>query len=127
VVPAAIAIAALMMVAANSVSIEYGEEDLSSKEALWTLYERWSAEYKEYRVKRRPDEKAWCFKIFNQNARSIHDFNKKGNTGCWSVIFMGLGLLIESTPLALIEDNPIFLGNGPLLPAPIRSARTNIH
>jgi hypothetical protein len=39
-VPAAIAIAALMMVAVNSVSIEYGEEDLSSKEALWTLYER---------------------------------------------------------------------------------------
>jgi hypothetical protein len=43
------------------------------------------------------------------------------------VIFMGLGLLIESTPLALIGDNPIFLGNGPLLPAPIRSDGTNIH
>jgi hypothetical protein len=40
---------------------------------------------------------------------------------------MGLGLLIESTPLALIGDNPIFLGNGPLLPAPIRSVGTNIH
>jgi KDEL-tailed cysteine endopeptidase len=70
------AAAILMMVAASSGRIEYGEEDLSSKEALWALYQRWSVVYN---VNRQPAEKARRFEIFKQNARRIHDFNKKGN------------------------------------------------
>jgi KDEL-tailed cysteine endopeptidase len=91
VVLAAAAIAALMMVAASGGGgIEYGEEDLSSEEALWALYERWSAEYK---VKRQPDEKARRFEIFKQKARMIHEFNKKGNAG----YMLGLNLFSDMT------------------------------
>jgi KDEL-tailed cysteine endopeptidase len=74
--------AATMMVAAfvaaSSGGIDYGEVDLSSEEALWALYERWSAEYN---VKRQTDEKARRFNIFRQKARYIHDFNKQGDAG----------------------------------------------
>jgi hypothetical protein len=46
---------------------------------------------------------------------------------CWSLISTRLGLLTKSTPSALIEGSPRFLGSGLLLSVPIRSTGTNVH
>jgi KDEL-tailed cysteine endopeptidase len=92
--PALVLAAATIMTAAfaaaSSGGIDYGEEDLSSEESLWALYERWSAEYN---VKRQADEKARRFNIFKQKARYIHDFNKQGNAG----YTLGLNLFGDMT------------------------------
>jgi hypothetical protein len=58
--------------------IDFGEEDLALEEALWALYQRWSAEYK---VQRDAGEKLRLFDIFKKRAaaRFVHDFNKLGN------------------------------------------------
>jgi KDEL-tailed cysteine endopeptidase len=72
------AAAILMMVAASSGRIEYGEEDLSSEEALWALYQRWSAVYN---VNRQPDEKARRFEIFTQDPRLQQERQRGLHTG----------------------------------------------
>lgn len=75
---------AMLGLAAASGGSEFGEEDLSSDEALWALYERWSAEYRveraAYKVGRDVEEKVRRFNIFKHNARRVHDFNH-GNAG----------------------------------------------
>jgi KDEL-tailed cysteine endopeptidase len=92
--PALVPAAATMMMAAfaaaSSGGIDYREKHLSSEEALWALYERWSIDYK---VKCQADEKARRFNIFKQRARYVHDFNKQGNAG----YTLGLNLFADMT------------------------------
>jgi KDEL-tailed cysteine endopeptidase len=92
--PALVPAAATMMMAAfaaaSSGGIDYREKHLSSEEALWALYERWSIDYK---VKCQADEKARRFNIFKQRARYVHDFSKQGNAG----YTLGLNLFADMT------------------------------
>jgi KDEL-tailed cysteine endopeptidase len=95
------AMAMLVVAAAPSGGIDFGEEDLASEEALWALYERWSAEYK---VQRDVGEKLRRFDIFKQRARFVHDFNKLGNAS----FTLGLNMFGDMTTEEIHEmsSNP---------------------
>ncbi|XP_042380640.1 thiol protease SEN102-like [Zingiber officinale] len=54
--------------------IPFTEEDLSSEERLWALYEQWRSHHT---VSRDLDEKLRRFNVFKQNMKFIDEFNKK--------------------------------------------------
>ncbi|KAG6513522.1 hypothetical protein ZIOFF_023853 [Zingiber officinale] len=54
--------------------IPFTEEDLSSEDRLWALYERWRSHHT---VSRDLDEKRRRFNVFKHNIKFIHEFNKK--------------------------------------------------
>ncbi|KAF3337239.1 KDEL-tailed cysteine endopeptidase CEP1 [Carex littledalei] len=56
-------------------SIPFNEKDLESEESLWDLYERWQ---RHHAVPRGHHEKHKRFGVFKENAKFIHEFNKKG-------------------------------------------------
>lgn len=56
-------------------SIPFDERDLASEESLWDLYERWQ---RHHAVPRGHHEKHKRFGVFKENAKFIHEFNKKG-------------------------------------------------
>ncbi|KAJ3708632.1 hypothetical protein LUZ61_012337 [Rhynchospora tenuis] len=58
-------------------SIPFDERDLESEEKLWDLYERWQ---RHHAVSRDHHEKQKRFSVFKENAKFIHEFNKKGKS-----------------------------------------------
>ncbi|KAG0477596.1 hypothetical protein HPP92_012315 [Vanilla planifolia] len=54
--------------------IKIMDEDLETEDSLWNLYERWISHNN---VSRDPDEKQKRFKVSKDNARAIHQFNKR--------------------------------------------------
>ncbi|KAJ4757591.1 Cysteine protease [Rhynchospora pubera] len=58
-------------------SIPFDERDLESEEKLWDLYERWQ---RHHAVSRDHNEKHKRFGVFKENAKFIHEFNKKGKS-----------------------------------------------
>ncbi|KAK6122996.1 hypothetical protein DH2020_043263 [Rehmannia glutinosa] len=65
----------LLLVLLGNISdaFEYGEKDLESEEALWSLYERWRSHHTQSRSL---EEKMKRFAVFKSNELSIHAFNK---------------------------------------------------
>jgi Cathepsin propeptide inhibitor domain (I29) len=55
-------------------SIPFDERDLESDEKVWGLYERWQRHHSVYR---NHHEKHQRFGVFKENAKYIHEFNKK--------------------------------------------------
>lgn len=55
-------------------SIPFDERDLESDEKVWDLYERWQ---RHHAVPRNHHEKQKRFGVFKENAKFIHEFNKK--------------------------------------------------
>ncbi|KAJ3670261.1 hypothetical protein LUZ60_010585 [Juncus effusus] len=55
-------------------SIPFDEKDLESEEKLWDLYGRWQSYHA---ISRQHHEKHRRFNTFKDNARFIHEFNKK--------------------------------------------------
>ncbi|XP_062195069.1 thiol protease SEN102-like [Phragmites australis] len=71
---AVLVVVGLLAVApAPASAIDFGEEDLASEEALWSLYERWRGRHA---VARDLGEKARRFNVFKENVRLIHEFNR---------------------------------------------------
>lgn len=67
---------AMLLAVAFTVSrcIPFSEEDLSTEDSLWALYERWRSHHT---VARDLDEKHRRFNVFKHNVKFIHEFNKK--------------------------------------------------
>ncbi|XP_042380639.1 thiol protease SEN102-like [Zingiber officinale] len=67
---------AMLLALAFTISrcIPFTEEDLSSEDRLWALYERWRSHHT---VSRDLDEKRRRFNVFKHNIKFIHEFNKK--------------------------------------------------
>jgi KDEL-tailed cysteine endopeptidase len=55
-------------------SIPFDESDLESEEKMWDLYERWQ---RHHAMSRDHHEKHKRFGVFKENAKFIHEFNKK--------------------------------------------------
>ncbi|KAJ4952040.1 hypothetical protein NE237_028872 [Protea cynaroides] len=55
-------------------SLEFNEKDLTTDDHLWDLYEKWSSHYN---ISRGFHEKQMRFNAFKENAKFIHEFNKK--------------------------------------------------
>ncbi|CAL5049518.1 unnamed protein product [Urochloa decumbens] len=54
-------------------AMNFTEDDLTSEESMWALYERWCMHYM---VVRDLGEKTQRFNVFKENARLIHQFNQ---------------------------------------------------
>ncbi|KAG6513524.1 thiol protease SEN102-like [Zingiber officinale] len=67
---------AMLLAVAFTVSrcIPFTEEDLSTEDSLWALYERWRSHHT---VARDLEEKRRRFNVFKHNVKFIHEFNKK--------------------------------------------------
>ncbi|XP_020576879.1 thiol protease SEN102-like [Phalaenopsis equestris] len=66
--------ALLLLVEATATTIDIVEKDLETEDSLWNLYERWRSHHT---VSRDLDEKQKRFNVFKDNARYIHEFNKR--------------------------------------------------
>ncbi|XP_043726340.1 vignain-like [Telopea speciosissima] len=55
-------------------SLDFTEKDLESENSLWNLYEKWRSHHT---VSRDLSEKPKRFNVFKENAKFIHEFNKK--------------------------------------------------
>ncbi|KAJ9176282.1 hypothetical protein P3X46_011614 [Hevea brasiliensis] len=64
----------LVLVLKVSESFDYREEDLTSKESLWNLYERWRSHHT---VSRSLTDKQQRFNVFKGNLKHIHRVNQK--------------------------------------------------
>lgn len=71
---AAIFLAAAAVAAPLAGAMDMSEKDLETEESLWSLYERWRSHHT---VSRDLDEKQRRFNVFKENARNIHEFNKR--------------------------------------------------
>ncbi|ONK77661.1 uncharacterized protein A4U43_C02F9140 [Asparagus officinalis] len=69
-----LAVLVVILAFATVESIPFTERDLSSKESLWDLYERWRSHHT---VTRDLNEKHRRFNVFKENVKFIHEFNKK--------------------------------------------------
>ena len=65
---------ALIFLAATTSAIDIVDKDLETEDSLWSLYERWRSHHT---VSRDLDEKQKRFNVFKENARYIHEFNKR--------------------------------------------------
>ncbi|KAI0493405.1 hypothetical protein KFK09_023521 [Dendrobium nobile] len=65
---------AFLFLAAAASAIDIIEKDLETEDSLWSLYERWRSHHT---VSRDLDEKKKRFNVFKENARYIHEFNKR--------------------------------------------------
>ena len=63
-----------LFLAATVSAIDIVDKDLETEDSLWSLYERWRSHHT---VSRDLNEKQKRFNVFKENARYIHDFNKR--------------------------------------------------
>ncbi|XP_037424421.1 vignain-like isoform X1 [Triticum dicoccoides] len=68
---------ALALAPAPALGIPFREEDLASEESLRGLYERWRSHYTVSRGSLGADAEERRFNVFKENARYVHEGNKK--------------------------------------------------
>ncbi|VAH94331.1 unnamed protein product [Triticum turgidum subsp. durum] len=71
------AVVALALAPAPALGIPFREEDLASEESLRGLYERWRSHYTVSRGGLGADAEERRFNVFKENARYVHEGNKK--------------------------------------------------
>ncbi|KAG0475906.1 hypothetical protein HPP92_012747 [Vanilla planifolia] len=67
-------LAFFLLFVATASALEMTEKDLETEDSLWSLYKRWRSHHT---VSRDLDEKQKRFNVFKDNARYIHEFNKR--------------------------------------------------
>uniref|UniRef100_A0ACD5X1Z6 Uncharacterized protein n=1 Tax=Avena sativa TaxID=4498 RepID=A0ACD5X1Z6_AVESA len=75
--PILLVAAAVAMAVAPALGIPFSEKDLASEENLRALYETWRSHYTVSRRGLGADAEARRFNVFKENARYIHEANKK--------------------------------------------------